>query len=260
MCTWTENHYILFSSADYLMGQLYPNEIFHNSGQTGQQKMQAARQRVMRWLDLRYQTGFSEWLSNVYYEETMTGLINLADFAHDSEIANKAAIVLDLMLADMALNQFQGTFGSTHGRSYHRHKIDGARENTGVINKLLFGTNRFRPGSMAAVALAVSPRYQMPTVLYHMANDSDRPEFENRQRMSIRLKEANARNKSRLFHHPSRNLRHWQSHPQLLGRIGQFTARCPNQKRRHRPLRHLNPARSLLNPQTHLYPRLVAQR
>jgi len=28
LCTWTENHYILFSSAAYLAGQLYPDEVF----------------------------------------------------------------------------------------------------------------------------------------------------------------------------------------------------------------------------------------
>ena len=38
MCTWTENHYILFTSAGYLAGQLYPDIIFTNSGETGRQK------------------------------------------------------------------------------------------------------------------------------------------------------------------------------------------------------------------------------
>ena len=39
LCTWTENHYILFTSAAYLAGQLYPDEVFTNSGETGKQKM-----------------------------------------------------------------------------------------------------------------------------------------------------------------------------------------------------------------------------
>lgn len=32
LCTWTENHYILYTSAAYLAGQMYPNEVFTNSG------------------------------------------------------------------------------------------------------------------------------------------------------------------------------------------------------------------------------------
>ncbi|NIV28193.1 MAG: hypothetical protein GWN58_01405, partial [Anaerolineae bacterium] len=67
MCTWTENHQILFASAAYLAGQLYPGEVFTNSGQTGREKMGEHRPRIERWLDLRFRTGFSEWLSNVYY-------------------------------------------------------------------------------------------------------------------------------------------------------------------------------------------------
>ena len=28
--------------------------------------------RILRWLDLRFRTGFSEWLSHVYYDEDLT--------------------------------------------------------------------------------------------------------------------------------------------------------------------------------------------
>jgi len=48
MCYWSENHYILFSSGGYLAGQLYPDEIFTASGQTGTQKMKKFRPRVMK--------------------------------------------------------------------------------------------------------------------------------------------------------------------------------------------------------------------
>ncbi len=75
MCSWTENHYILFSSAAYLAGQLFPGELFSNSGEAGFQKMDKNRPRILRWLDLRFRTGFSEWLSHVYYDEDLTALL-----------------------------------------------------------------------------------------------------------------------------------------------------------------------------------------
>ena len=68
MCSWTENHYILFTSAAYLAGQLFPERIFTNSGEIGQEKMALNRPRILKWMDLRFRTGFSEWLSNVYYD------------------------------------------------------------------------------------------------------------------------------------------------------------------------------------------------
>ena len=84
LCTWTENHYILFSSAAYLAGQLYPGEIFTNSGETGEQKMALNRPRILRWLELRFRSGFSEWLSHVYYDEDLTALLSLVDFCQDA--------------------------------------------------------------------------------------------------------------------------------------------------------------------------------
>lgn len=189
MCTWSENHHILFASGGFLAGQLFPDSIFRNSGKTGRQKMAEMRPRVIRWLDLRYQTGFSEWLSNVYYTQDVAALLNLIDFSKDREIATKAAMVLDLMLLDVALNQFQGTFGSTHGRSYFGNKTDGTRESTAGIFKLLFGLNIFKT-NMASISLALSQKYRLPRVIYQIAMDTTRKVFENRQRMGLRLEEA----------------------------------------------------------------------
>lgn len=190
MCTWTENHFILFSSNAYLAGQLYPDAYFPAGDHTGQEKMDLYRPRILRWLELRYRTGFSEWLSNVYYEEDLPAVLNLVDFSDDEEIVRKATMVADLILADIALNHFQGTFGSTHGRSYERHKKNGADDSTRGVMKLAYGMNRLSFGSMAAVSLALSPRYRVPGVLFEMAADQERAEILNRQRIGIRLEEA----------------------------------------------------------------------
>ena len=143
LCTWTENHYILFTSAAYLAGQMYPDEIFSNSGETGRQKIELNRTRILRWLDLRFHTGFSEWLSHVYYDEDLTALLALYDFAADDEIRRKAEMVLDLLVFDMALNSFKGVFGSTHGRAYENTKKWASNEGTTDTSKLLFGMGIF---------------------------------------------------------------------------------------------------------------------
>lgn len=189
MVYWTENHFILFASGAYLAGQLYPNEVFTASGETGAQKMERFRPRVVRWLTLRYQTGFSEWLSNVYYDEDIPGLVALADFSEDPEIADLASMVLDLIFADMASNHFQGNFGSTHGRTYE-DKMSGKRDNTGSTFKLLFDLNDFSPGNMSSTMLALSDNYRLPKVVSEMARDMERAEYENRQRIGIKVEEA----------------------------------------------------------------------
>ena len=185
----TENHFILYATSGYLVGQLYPDEVFAASGETGAEKMATFRPRVMRWLELRYKSGFSEWLSNVYYDEDIPGLVALVELAEDEELRQLAAMVLDVIFADMALNQYQGAFGSTHGRTYE-DKMGGSRDNTGSTFKLLFDLNEFSPGNMSSSALVLSTTYQLPRVIYDMAHDVDRDALENRQRMGIKLEEA----------------------------------------------------------------------
>lgn len=189
LVTWTENHFILFSSGAYLAGQLYPDTVFPASGRTGQQQMAVFRPRIMQWLELRYRSGFSEWLSNVYYNEDMPALLALIELAEDQEIVAKARIVLDLMFADLALNNFRGNFGATHGRTY-THKMNGNRDSTRSAMHLAFGLHSPRPGNMTATMMALSKNYRVPEVLRRIANATDSTAMENRQRMGIKLEEA----------------------------------------------------------------------
>lgn len=186
LCTWTENHYILYTSAAYLAGQLYPQQVFTNSGETGAQKMVLNRKRILRWLALRFHTGFSEWLSHVYYDEDLAALLSLLNFAADAEIRDKSELVLNLLLFDMALNSFKGVFASTHGRAYENTKKWASNEGTTDTSKLLFGEGIFSGfDNMSAVALALG-RYRLPRVIEGVAAER---QVENRQRMGIRLDE-----------------------------------------------------------------------
>ena len=189
LCTWTENHYILYTSAAYLAGQLYPDEVFTNSGESGQHKMTLNRARILRWLELRFRTGFSEWLSHVYYDEDLTALLSLVDFAADDELRRRAAMGIDLLLLDMALNSYHGVFGSTHGRAYENTKKWAAQEGTTDTTKLLFGMGIFSAyDNMSAAAFALS-RYRLPKVIEKIAQFDPPEGMLNRQRMGIRLAE-----------------------------------------------------------------------
>ena len=190
MCTWSENHHILFSTCEYLAGNFYEQDTFSNSGHSGMEKYERGKERVTRWLDLRYKTGFSEWLSNVYYTEDIAPLVALIDFSPDEEIRQKAAMVLDLMLLDMALNHYNGTFGSTHGRSYFSSKISGRRESSSSTYNLVFGLNYQGSGNMATNALAISKNYKIPLVLHEIANDSGFNKMSNMQRMGLNMDEV----------------------------------------------------------------------
>ena len=189
MCTWTENHYILFTSAGYLAGQLFPDEVFSNSGETGREKMARNRPRILRWLDMHFRSGFNEWLSHVYYDEDLAALLSLYDFCQDGEIRAKAEMVIDLLLLDMALNSFKGVFGSTHGRSYEDGKKWASTEATSGTSRLLFGMGVYPDiVNMSAAGFALSS-YRAPSAIETIAHDVHKS-YENRQRMGFKVQEA----------------------------------------------------------------------
>jgi len=191
MCTWTENHHILFASAAYLAGQMFPEATFSNSGRTGAEQMALSRPRIRRWLYLRFRTGFSEWLSHVYYDEDLTALLSLVDFCADAEIASRAAMVIDLLLLDIVLNSHRGVFGSSHGRAYENTKKWAGQEGTTDTAKLLFGQGQWSGfDNMSAAAFCLSASYRVPAAIEAVARDAGRAPMENRQRMGIRLAEA----------------------------------------------------------------------
>lgn len=191
MCYWTENHHIIFSSCEYLAGQLFPDEIFSNSGMRGVEKKAKAKIRIEKWLELRFYTGFNEWLSNVYYDENFPPLLNLLDFADEPELARRSKNIVDLMLYDMALNSYYGLYCCTHGRTYTKEKIHPHLESTSDTAKLMFGLGTFsNEDNMSAVVFALSKNYTLPKVIFDIANATALSECENKQRVSIKFRDA----------------------------------------------------------------------
>jgi PLAT/LH2 domain-containing protein len=206
MTFWSENHQILFATAEYLAGQLWPDVIFRvgnhfrvegpektrPSDLIGRQHMDKAKPRILRWLNDRLRFGFSEWNSPGYYDEDFTALFNLADFCLDDEIQNRACMVLDLMIFDLARFTHRGSFAVTSGRCYFEHKNCGYGQATGDLVELLFGTRDgviVEPSSTAAGAFAFSRRYQVPEVLIAIGQDKPK-DFVDRSRVSINFEDA----------------------------------------------------------------------
>jgi len=171
MCYWSENHQILFHTCEILAGQLYPDHTFTNVGQTGQWHREKGERMALSWLRKRASGGFREWDSNCYFEEDILALAHLADLAEDDQVHEFAAIVLDKLLFTIALNSYQGVFGSTHGRTY-TPLIKGARlESTSGVSRLMWGMGIFNQHILATVSLACAQGYELPPLIHDIAAD-----------------------------------------------------------------------------------------
>lgn len=188
MCYWTENHQVLFHSDELLAGELYPRAAFGNTGTLGGARVAHARPRLDRWFSLRARLGFSEWLSNCYFDEDLVALINLHDFAADPALRAQAGAMIDLLLFELALHSFGGVFGCSHGRTYAGMILGGRGEPTASTAKLALGVGLFNdPASLSAVALATSS-YRPPAILARIA--TDRRDLLARERHGIELDQA----------------------------------------------------------------------
>lgn len=177
----TENHQILYHTVELLVGQLFPNDTFTNSGMNGTAHVIHATPLVLRWLNWRAQFGFSEYHSNVYLNQDIVALVNLVDFADNEEIATKAAMILDIIAFDFAMNYYQNRYATSAGRTYDNKKVGtsmaspAGRDSTTEAAWIMLGIGNHTPGdanNLAAVALATSDHYAPPLILEAIANES----------------------------------------------------------------------------------------
>ncbi len=172
MCYWSENHQLLFFTCAYLAGNYYPNETFENSGLTGAALSAKYRPKILDWLKHRYEHGFIEWHSNTYYEEDIAPLTLLIDYG-DEETSRKAAIVMDLILADMAMHLYKGLFSVSSGRCYELQKREPLTQDVLEISEFLFG-RRYKDEldyTRISANLYLCKKYKLPRVISEIAHD-----------------------------------------------------------------------------------------
>jgi hypothetical protein len=169
---WSENHRLLFHADEYLAGQAFPNDVFSSDGNTGAWHKARAHDFIDRWLTEKTKYGFTEWHSDVYYQKTFDALLTVVEWVDDPALAQRASMLLDLLLFDMALNVQKGNFGATHGRSYMKDKSKATDEDVFNLNKLLFDDTSLpydNTGDPGASLMARAQKYHVPAVILRVA-------------------------------------------------------------------------------------------
>lgn len=162
---------MLRHAASVLAGQLYPERRFAHSGQLGSWHQERGEQAALAWLARRAQGGFAAWDSSEGFAAMLLGLVALVDHAAAEPLAEMAAAITDKLLFTLAINSFQGVFGSTHGSTRAASITDGRMEPTSGVSRLLWGVGCWNQHMAAGLALAGSQKYQCPPVLQLIALD-----------------------------------------------------------------------------------------
>ena len=171
MCYWSENHQILFASAEYLVGQKYPDTKFGTSGLTGREHMTKAKKRAMDWLEMRWNYGFIEFNSGVYYKEDIGAMINIIDLAEDKEMVEKTKIILDMLFYDVAVQNINTMFVSVSGRAYTGNRKGGPGATLGGLTRYFWGDGKeINRGMM--YGMMHTKNYTLPPVISEIAKDT----------------------------------------------------------------------------------------
>ncbi|MFC0213695.1 hypothetical protein ACFFK0_14720 [Paenibacillus chartarius] len=123
MWFFSENHALLFHSCQLLAGQLFPADLFTNSGERGEQRRAKAEAQLHGWFERFFEEGLAEWNSNAYIPIDILGLVNLYDLAWDAGLREKAGKAMDLLYAYMTAEAHNGILATTFGRSYEKELI-----------------------------------------------------------------------------------------------------------------------------------------
>jgi len=76
---------------------------------------------------------------------------------------------MDKLFTSLAVNSFQGVFGSTHGRTYAPFVKGGLLEPTSGIARLMWGTGIFNHHIVGTVSLACMATYELPGIISNIA-------------------------------------------------------------------------------------------
>ncbi|GAB3710315.1 hypothetical protein [Mariniluteicoccus flavus] len=169
MCWFTENHQLVWHTAELLVGELLPDRVFSNDGRTGAEHADHGRRLATGWIRARLAGGFSEFDSNAYLAIDTLALVSLAEHAHDAELRTLAAGLADRVLISLAANSWRGIHGSAHGRSYVQTLRSSRLEETAPISWAVFGVGALNDQTLPAAVVATAEAYRVPEVAARIA-------------------------------------------------------------------------------------------
>ncbi len=171
MCYFTENHQMMWHTAELLAGELFTDDVFGTTGWRGSEHAAHAQPLVEEWVRRKLIGGFSEFDSNAYLAIDCFALVSIVEFARSPTLRQAAEALLDKTVLTLAANSWRGVHGAAHGRSY-THTLRSARfEETAPIMWLLCGLGTLNEATLPATALATAGLYTIPPVVRAVARE-----------------------------------------------------------------------------------------
>lgn len=170
----TENHWLMFHAAMYLVTQMYPDEPAESwfNGKSSEENFREAEEYLISWYDLTTTIGQGEYDSPDYFNVYIVPNAQLLAYAEDPAMRLRAKMMLDYLLADFAVESLNGIYTGAHSRVYPRQALETWFPASTGFAWLLFGNTpqRLRAESM----LLLMAGYEPSAWLHALATDRSR--------------------------------------------------------------------------------------
>jgi len=172
----TENHWLMYYTGNLLAAERWPDAEMWNGLSSAAMRAEATRW-ILGIIDRTARCGHHEYDSPQYHIEHMVSMILLADHANDPHTRRQARQVLDLFVADMALEHFYGTWAGGHSREGYRENTWTRTGTSPVLHYLYFGGEAFDPRyhTHGFGLIAATAHYRPPALFADMAWDRSTP-------------------------------------------------------------------------------------
>ncbi len=161
MWFYSENHALMFHTCGLLAGELFPDEIFTNSGLTGIEMQSKTKELLKKWFEAFYREGFTEWNSSAYLPIDGLGLGNLYAQTEDSELKGMAKKALDILFYLLSLNSKNGYLACSAGRIYFKELMGNYINATSSMSYVGYGYGNINQAAKGVLSLCFSD-YEPP--------------------------------------------------------------------------------------------------
>lgn len=175
MCYFTENHQLVWHTAEHLIGNLFASEKFTNAKFAGSEHSKHGADMALEWLKRKLEGGFSEFDSNAYLAIDTLALVSLLEFSPSQQIRSYSEALLDKMLLSLATNSWRGIHGAAHGRSYTTTFRSSRFEETAPIMWALWGMGSLNLAVLPVTTLITAKRYELPELIVKVAHALSKP-------------------------------------------------------------------------------------
>ena len=175
----TENHKLQYRTARYLYGQTWPECTPFADGKTPTEAKDEAETWINEWIDRTVTTGQMEYDSVNYMQLYLLCFNSLYDFAENSEMKQKAWMMMQLLLADWATEYLNGNWIGGHSREKY-NQVTHTILNCGVaipLGYLYFGNSQFVPElpEMYFSGLSAIQGFRPLPIIGNIATDRSKP-------------------------------------------------------------------------------------